>query len=325
MTNLITSNFQAHPFHLVSSSPSSLFTSNSLLILPPKAHPLVGGPLGSKLGTVWYGLHLSSAFVLIRGDDNLLNSNNVEWTLGINYPQFLNNINLNSFYNFISSLSPNNGQVAAINHGVPDYNFNMPGFIGNTLREVSSLEINTGLMGIYNSVNITHVYIVPLALLAPVIIYPLLPLLTKFIDNFFSYSTNLTINLIKNLVKSLPVGFKATNLSGSIFENKYTQTLLDKAKDISKITSTPKINGILGGYEKSFSWIRSKIEVVIPEYLRNIQVYMANCAHSWKDIGSNQPNLINWRCSGCNSGPHIAILECVYCKIKRCRNCTLKR
>jgi len=49
------------------------------------------------------------------------------------------------------------------------------------------------------------------------------------------------------------------------------------------------------------------------------------CEHSWKDIGSNQPNLVHWRCSGCNSGPHIAILECVYCKTKRCRNCTLKR
>jgi hypothetical protein len=174
--------------------------------------------------------------------------------LGINYPQFLNNINLNSFYNFICGFSTNNaGQVAAINQGVPDYNFNMPGFIGNILREVSSIEVNTGLMGIYNGVNITHIYIVPFAVLAPVIVYSLLPIMTKFIDNFFSYSTNLTINLIKNLVKSLPVGLESTNLSGSIFENKYTQTLLDKAKDISKITSTSKINGILGGYEKSFS------------------------------------------------------------------------
>jgi len=143
--------------------------------------------------------------------------------------------------------------VAVINRGVQDYNFNMPGFVGNILREVSFIEVNTGLMGIYNGLNITHVYIAPVALLAPVMVYSLLPLLTKFLDNFFNYLTNLTKNLIKNLVNSLPVGFKATILSGDIFEYKNNQSLLDKAKDISEISSTSIINGILGGYEKSFS------------------------------------------------------------------------
>jgi len=284
---------------------------HSLVASPSKPHTLGADTLESKFGSAWYGIHLSSAFILIRGDNNVLNSNNVEWTLGINYPDFINNINLNTFYNFLTSWSTNNaGQLGAINRGVPDYNFNTPGFIGNILREVSSLEINTGLMGIYNGLNITHIYIVPLALLAPVIVYPLLPYLTKFIDNFFTYSTKLSINLIKNLVKSLPFGFKAIKLSGINTSYLNPQSLENKPKD--------------WGFKRSFSWVRSKILPVIPDYLRNIQVYMAQCAHSWKFIGSGT-TLVHWRCSGCSVGPFFAIWECIYCKIKRCDNCTQKR
>jgi len=41
MTNLIRSNFQAHPFHLVSPSPWPLFTCIALLTLTTAGMPLI--------------------------------------------------------------------------------------------------------------------------------------------------------------------------------------------------------------------------------------------------------------------------------------------
>ena len=107
----------------------------------------------------------------------------------------------------------------------------MPRFTDGVLSEISSLEVNTGLMGTYHGISIIHVYVIPLALLVPVICYALLPFLTKFIDNFISYTTSSSISLIKNLVSCLSVGFKAIKFSGLNTNSLITNCLGDKHKD----------------------------------------------------------------------------------------------
>lgn len=99
-------------------------------------------------------------------------------------------------------------------------------------------------------------------------------------------------------------------------------------------------NSMKNASSKSLFNLAKKVNSLIPQWVReyhphgfinispsltDLEVYMSNCPHQWKDIGSNAPGLVQWMCSGCNSGPHIAIFECVHCKVKRCRNCTQKR
>lgn len=112
-----------------------------------------------------------------------------------------------------------------------------------------------------------------------------------------------------------------------------SSSLLNDSKTLSDMSYSLFVEGIqmdnLQMVNKSLDASYS-IFMQVPDHLRDITVDLAYIAyhctgHEWKDIGSNQPALVFWRCSGCNSGPHIAILECVHCKIKRCRNCTLKR
>ena len=67
----------------------------------------------------------------------------------------------------------------------------------------------------------------------------------------------------------------------------------------------------------------------IPDYLlsslSNVQVYLAQCQHSWKEWHSCHPSIVSWYCSGCNLGPFIVIWRCVHCNIFRCNACTHKR
>ena len=108
-------------------------------------------------------------------------------------------------------------------------------------------------------------------------------------------------------------------------------SIINNSKTLSDISFNLFVEGIkmdnLQMVNKSLDASYS-IFMQVPDYLLDFTVELSlayRCTgHEWKDIGSNQPAMVNWRCSGCNSGPHIAILECVHCKIKRCRNCTLK-
>ena len=116
------------------------------------------------------------------------------------------------------------------------------------------------------------------------------------------------------------------------FNNINIQDILDPTKPQANILHDFLSKGIgnnnWGSISKGFKALSlnyTKIPAYFASLHTNIRVYMANCAHAWKELGSNQPDLVHWRCSGCNSGPHIAIFECIYCKIKRCRFCTEKR
>ena len=293
---------------------------SGLLISPSKPHTLVDNILESKIGA-GLSIHIGSSLILFSGGNIPSNLDNINWVLHVNYPQFINN----SFSLFIDSLetlfTSNVGSAGSIYQGVSGYSFNIPKFIGVIVRELPSLDVNTGLMGVFNGISITHVYVAPLSFMVPLMAYWLLPLLTGLINRFFDSLTKLT----KSLVKSIHVTPKPSIFSPSNSNYKSQPALQDNFKGLSDINSKSAIDAVLWGFNKRFAWVASKIQVVIPYHLTNITVYMAQCAHAWKDIGSNQPNLVNWRCSGCNSGPHIAILECIYCKIKRCRNCTLKR
>lgn len=124
--------------------------------------------------------------------------------------------------------------------------------------------------------------------------------------------------------------YKETADSSSLFND--SKSLSDISYDLfAKGIQKGNLQMVNKSLDASYS-----IFLQVPDYLRDIIVYPlaerpVNAPHyyckkhEWKDIGSNQPAMVHWRCSGCNSGPHIAILECVHCKIKRCGNCTLKR
>jgi hypothetical protein len=49
----------------------------------------------------------------------------------------------------------------------------------------------------------------------------------------------------------------------------------------------------------------------------------STCRHSFRMIKSDT-SLLLWNCGMCASGPHWAIFECVFCRLKACRPCTYK-
>ena len=111
-----------------------------------------------------------------------------------------------------------------------------------------------------------------------------------------------------------------------------SSSLLNNPKTLSEMSFDLFVEGIktdsLAMINKSLD-VSYSIFMQVPDYLRDYTVEMSiayRCTgHQWKELGSNAAWLVHWRCSGCNSGPHIIIFECIHCKIKRCSNCTQKR
>ena len=118
-------------------------------------------------------------------------------------------------------------------------------------------------------------------------------------------------NIFNNLDSNTPLSY--LNSLDNKIHALITQGVMENSMDL-----------INKGFD-NIKWVTMQLPDYLVNSISNVWVYMANCIHSWKELGSNAPSLVHWRCSGCNSGPHIAIMECVYCKIKRCGNCTQKR
>ena len=118
----------------------------------------------------------------------------------------------------------------------------------------------------------------------------------------------------------------------NIFNHLDSNTPLSYLNSLDNKLHSLTIQGIMENnmdlINKGFDNIKL-VTMQLPDYVislsNNIWVYMAQCMHQYKQIGSPVPTILHWRCSACNSGPYILILECIYCKIKRCPNCITKR